>query len=119
VIVDDHAVFRDVARDLLTERGWEVVAEAASGETAFSAVAASEPDLVMVDVSLGRESGFDIARMLTDAFPGLAVLLMSADHRADAAARAALSGARGFVAKRRLPHIDLGAFLRQLRAGGT
>ncbi|WP_169542275.1 response regulator [Solirubrobacter soli] len=116
VIVDDHASFRGAARDLFTVRGWDVVAEASCGATALMLVSASEPDLVVVDVALGVESGFDVARTLTQAFPKLPVLLVSAEeHYADAADRIAGSGARGFVAKRRLPQIDLRPFLRPLR----
>jgi DNA-binding NarL/FixJ family response regulator len=118
VIVDDHAGFRVAARELFTVRGWDVVAEANCGATALSAVTASTPDLVVVDVGLGGESGFDLARALTRAFPALAVLLVSADHHADAGDRAVASGASGFVAKGSLARVDLGAFIRRLGFAG-
>ena len=113
VIVDDHDGFRRIARELFTARGWDVVAEACCRATALSAVTASAPDLVVVDVGLGAESGFNLAHELTRTFPELAVLLTSADRHADAEDRALASGASGFVTKVRLPLVDLGAFIRR------
>src|SRR4051812_34998457 len=62
VIVDDNAGFREAARELFTARGWDVVAEADCAAVALSAVTASAPDLVVVDVGLGADNGFEIAR---------------------------------------------------------
>ena len=116
LIVDDQPVFRRVARDLLEARGYVVVAEANDRVTALTALGRCVPDAVLLDVCLGEESGYGVARALTGARPGLAVLLVSADDRHLCQERVRDSGACGFVLKPRLVDVDLGALWRQ--AGG-
>src|SRR3954453_12722076 len=109
LLVDDQPAFRDAPRALLESRG-NVGSEASSGEEAQAAVLSFGPDVVLLDVRLGGESGFEVARALTRAWPELAVVLVSVDtHASPEAVRAV--GARGFVPKRQLHVVDLGAFL--------
>ena len=116
LIVDDQPVFRRVARDFLEARGYVVVAEADGVATAMEALRRCVPDAVLLDVCLGEESGFDVARALTGVAPDLAVLLVSADDRYTCRESVRDCGARGFVLKARLVDADLGTFWRQ--AGG-
>lgn len=83
-----------------------VIAEADNGEDAVTATTQSEPDVVLVDVRLGEESGYDVAKALTSTWPELTVLLMSVDSHASTELAGA-SGARGLVVKQRLHTIDL------------
>ena len=107
LIVDDHPDFRRVVRDLLIRRGYVVVGEADSLNTALAASQQCEPDAVLLDVCLGNESGFDVARVLTGLWPGLPVVLVSTDDRYEDQARVQECGARGFVLKSRLADADL------------
>ena len=116
LIVDDQPVFRRAARDFLEARGYAVVAEADGVATAMEALRRCVPDAVLLDVCLGEESGFDVARALTGAAPDIAVLLVSADDRHTCQESVRNCGARGFVLKGRLVDADLGTFWRQ--AGG-
>ena len=110
LIVDDHPVFRGVARELLEARGYTVVAEADGMATAVEALQRCVPDAVLLDVCLGEESGFDVARALTGMRPDVAVLLVSADEEDRSSERVLRCGARGFVLKARLVKTDLSAF---------
>src|SRR4051794_13506826 len=110
LIVDDQPVFRQAARDLLEARGYAVVAEADGLATALEALGRFRPSAVLLDVCLGEENGFDVARALTRARPGLAVLLVSDDTSYQGCERVRSCGARGFVPKERLVGADLGAF---------
>src|SRR3954451_16128694 len=112
VIVDDHAVFRQIARELLEERGYAVLGEADCGAAAIALVERRAPDLAVVDVRLGDENGFDVAAELTRAHPSLSVVLTSTDPDAGDPGRLASSGARGFVPKARLGTVDLSAFVQ-------
>ena len=107
VIVDDHGAFRRTARDLLRMRGYAVVGEAACAATAYDIVERVAPDAVLLDVNLGGENGFDVARALTRRHPGLAVLLMSADPYHAESGRVRASGARGFLSKSQFVDADL------------
>jgi DNA-binding NarL/FixJ family response regulator len=110
VIVDDQATFRGAARQLLEARGYDVVAEAVSADTALAVVDQHEPTAVLLDVRLGDDDGFALCGTLVGLHPDLAVLLASDgdyDHMTD---RIATCGARGFVRKSRLALVDLGEF---------
>ena len=61
-IVDDSTPFLDAARALLEADGFSVVGVATTIEQALRQVPDTEPDVVLVDVDLGGESGFDLAR---------------------------------------------------------
>jgi DNA-binding NarL/FixJ family response regulator len=110
VIVDDQPRFRDVARLLLEARGYDVVAEAACAAAAREAVAHHEPTAVLLDVRLGDEDGFAICGELVRTHPGLAILLASDGDYEHLWEQIASCGARGFVRKSRLAHVDLGRF---------
>jgi DNA-binding NarL/FixJ family response regulator len=108
VIVDDHPDSREVVRELLENRGHVVVAEAADGQGALAATARFKPDAVLLDLGLGGESGFDVARELTGTWPELAVLLVSVSGDASPELVRA-SGARCLTRKERLYTADLAA----------
>jgi len=110
VIVDDQPVSRKAVREVLERRGHSVVGEAADGADALNAVADLEPDAVLLDVRVGGESGFEIARRLTGAHRTLAVVLTSVDP-ATSPELARASGARAFVPKTLLHTVDLAALV--------
>jgi DNA-binding NarL/FixJ family response regulator len=104
LIVDDNADFADAAKDLLGRQGIAVLAVASSGSEAERKVAELRPDVVLVDVNLGEESGFDVVRALADHGRPLAprVILISTHDEQEFADRIAESPAAGFVSKTEL-----------------
>jgi DNA-binding NarL/FixJ family response regulator len=110
LIVDDQALFRGMARRLLEARGYLVAGEADSAAAAMDAAERLAPDAVLLDVCLGRANGFDVARALTQACPGVAVLLVSCDDYRHCATLLQECGARGFVLKSELARADLAAY---------
>jgi DNA-binding NarL/FixJ family response regulator len=101
LIVDDHAAFRAVARELLESAGYVVAGEAADATQALAAVAAEAPDAVLLDVQLPDRDGFSVATALM-AHGGPAVVLISSREEEDYGRRIKACGARGFIAKSRL-----------------
>jgi CheY-like chemotaxis protein len=84
LIVDDQAVFRGVAQDVIAATGgFELVGEAANGEEALDAVDRLLPDLVLLDVRLRGLSGFSVARRITASHPDVVVVLISVDELVD------------------------------------
>lgn len=109
LIVDDQPSFRDMARTVLEWRGYAVAGEADSAASAIAATERLAPDAVLLDVCLGEASGFEVAGSLTQARPGVAVLLVSSiDFGRCATVRDC--GARGFVLKSELACADLAVF---------
>jgi DNA-binding NarL/FixJ family response regulator len=110
LIVDDAALFRDVARELLERRGYAVVGEAGTAAAAMEMVGQLRPDAALVDTRLPDGDGFALTAALVDARPGLAVLLTSAAGVPPDLASVRASGARGFVLKSGLARADLAQF---------
>jgi DNA-binding NarL/FixJ family response regulator len=104
LIVDDSPRFGDEARSLLEHEGVTVVGVAASGDEAVRLAAELLPDLALVDISLGGESGFDVARRLVDALDGRApvIIFISTHDEREFSDRIEASPARGFIAKTQL-----------------
>jgi DNA-binding NarL/FixJ family response regulator len=100
VIVDDSPEFFEAARQLLAGDGITVVAVAATSDQAVEEASALQPDVVLVDVDLGTESGFDVARRLAGLpHGGPPVVLISAESGSELVELVDASGALGFVSK--------------------
>jgi DNA-binding NarL/FixJ family response regulator len=104
LIVDDNAGFLESSRALLELEGIAVVGVASSLREALRRAAELRPAVALVDLNLGAESGFDVARRLKDdvgAEP-LEVILISTEDEADFADLIDASPAIGFVPKAEL-----------------
>ena len=104
LIVDDNGSFLDAARVLLEREGLSVVGVASTGAEALRRAEELSPDVLLVDITLGRESGFELTRRLVEDSRGKrsAVILISTHSEADFADLIAESQAMGFVAKSEL-----------------
>src|SRR5919109_3367773 len=101
LIVDEHARFLSAARTLLEHEGVAVVGVASSCAEAVQLAGELRPDVALVDIDLGEESGFDLARVLAgeDGQELSPVVLISAYPEADFAELIAASPAVGFLSK--------------------
>jgi DNA-binding NarL/FixJ family response regulator len=97
LIVDDYAPFRESARALLEDGGFEVVGEAEDGATALRAADELHPDVVLLDVHLPDSDGFEVAKRLRELEPAPEVVLISS--RDDYAPLVVNSAARAFIRK--------------------
>jgi two-component system, NarL family, nitrate/nitrite response regulator NarL len=104
LIVDDSPRFGVEARTLLEQQGLTVVGVASSGDEAVRLTEALRPELALVDISLGGESGFDVARRLADGANDRppAIILVSTYDEQEFSGRIAASPAVGFIAKTEL-----------------
>src|SRR3974377_1848395 len=76
LIADDHELVREGLRSLLARHaGWEVCAEAESGDEAVSMAAALKPDLSILDLLMPRMDGFEAARHIRKIAPGRPIIL--------------------------------------------
>jgi DNA-binding NarL/FixJ family response regulator len=100
LIVDDQAPFRDVARTVVAlSPGFDVVAEAASGEDAVATAAERRPDLVLMDINLPGINGVEATRQILAARPETTVILLSTYTEADLPNDARTCGAKRYVHK--------------------
>ena len=102
LIVDDNTRYREAARALLVREGVDVVAVAKNGQEAEWLARRFRPDVVLVDIHLGAESGFALARRLVaDARRHVPqVILMSIHNELDFLDLIEASPAVGFIGKR-------------------
>jgi CheY-like chemotaxis protein len=101
LIVDDSSQFRAAARRWLEPQGIAVVGVASTMAEAVQRTAELHPDVVLVDIDLGGESGFEVTRQLqeTAGMDSFQVILISAYAEEDYAELIAASSAVGFLPK--------------------
>jgi DNA-binding NarL/FixJ family response regulator len=100
LIVDDHALVRRGAREVLnSEQGWRVVGEAADGLEAVQKAVALKPDVAIVDLSMPSLNGVEVTRRIGSAVPVTKVLVLTMDESDQMVRRALEAGARGYVLK--------------------
>lgn len=101
LIVDDSVRFLELASSLLERHGIDVLGTASSTAQALSRAAELRPDVVLVDIDLGGESGFELARELASA-EHPRVIMISSHAEVDFADLIEASPALGFIPKAEL-----------------
>ncbi|MCM2358214.1 MAG: response regulator [Geobacteraceae bacterium] len=97
VVDDDQRMVKTIC-DILTVKGY-AAAPAYSGEDALEKANSEEPDCVLMDIKMPGIDGVEAVRLMTEAAPGLPVLLMSAYATREKAEEARLNGAYAVLAK--------------------
>lgn len=100
LMVDDHPIVREgMALFLNAQPDLELCCEAGNAEDAMAGLAACNPALAIVDISLHKESGLDLIKLMRRRAPGLAILAMSLHDEKIFAERALRAGANGYLMK--------------------
>lgn len=103
LIVDDSAAFLDAAAVLLEREGVTVVGVASASADALTRARELRPDVILLDVMLGHESGIDVARRLADTDSAdVAVILISTHDEEDIADLIEDAPVAGFMPKSNL-----------------
>ena len=97
-IVDDHHLFRSGVRAELSA-GLEIVGEAGTVDEAISAILATEPDVVVLDVHMPGGGGRRVIEAVHAERPGIRFLALSVSDAAEDVIDVIRAGARGYVTK--------------------
>jgi len=117
LLADDHALFRDGVRRLLeSTSGIEVVAEASQGPEALSRALETEPDVVLLDVSMPGRGGLETLRDIKQRLPKTGVLMLTVHPEDQYAIRCIKGGADGYMTKDAAPE-ELIRAIRQVAGG--
>ena len=99
LIVDDHALFRDSLRSLLTARDLEVVGEAGDGKEAIRLAWELKPDIVLMDLMMPEMDGLEATKRLAAELPEVKVIVLTAADDDAKLFEAIKSGAKGYLLK--------------------
>lgn len=100
VLVDDHEVVRLGLKSLLERHPqFEVVGEAGSARDALEQVAATEPDVVVMDIRLPGTSGIEACEQIVDQYPNTKVIMLTSYAEDEMLFSAIRAGASGYVLK--------------------
>ncbi|WP_415906644.1 response regulator [Neptuniibacter sp. QD72_48] len=106
LLVDDHAIVREGYRALLNrEPNFHIIAEAGSGEEAYSLYQQHSPDLVLLDLSLPGKGGLATLLQIRQYDPKAQVLIFSMHQNPAMAKKAVDAGARGYITKSSAPEL--------------
>ena len=118
-LVDDHSLVRDGIKALLAVMApLEVVGEAENGAQAIEMVGRSQPDLLLVDISLRDMNGLELTRVLRSQYPSLKVLMLSMYDNYEYVSESVRAGASGYVLKNS-PSREIIAAIEAIASGGT
>jgi DNA-binding NarL/FixJ family response regulator len=99
LVADDHALFRDGLRSLLSARGVEVVAEAENGRLAVELCRELDPEIVLMDLFMPEMDGLAATRILSAELPQVKVIILTASDQDADLFEAIKSGAQGYLVK--------------------
>ncbi len=117
LLADDHTLFREGVRRLLdSEAGIEVVAEAGRSQEILDGTASTEPDVVLLDVSMPGRGGLETLGELKARQPGIRVLMLTVHPEDHFAIRCIKAGADGYMMKDAAPE-ELVQAIRRVAAG--
>jgi len=116
LIADDHRLFREGLKGLLTSHEFVVVAEAGDGQEGLRLARKHQPDLALVDITMPGLNGVDVAREMHRVAPKCKVVVLTMHKDSPYVAAALRAGARGYVLKTQ-PAAELLKALREVSRG--
>jgi DNA-binding NarL/FixJ family response regulator len=101
LVVDDHPLVREWLTSLI-EQTSDLTVCGGAGDTkeALEAISRTRPDLAIIDLSLGGESGIDLIRAIREQFPNVTMIVLSMHDERVYGERAIRAGAHGYIMKR-------------------
>ncbi len=118
VLIEDHQALREGLELLLSREGLEVVGMAGTASEGRELIERLSPDVSLIDIRLGDDSGIELTRQLLDADPGRRVVLYTGSSDVENLLDGLDSGARGYALKEGTPSELTGA-LETVAEGGT
>src|SRR5471032_3523621 len=118
LLVDDHPLVRDGLRARLEAvPHFDVVAEAGGADEALAQARTHAIDLVLMDINMRGTNGIEATALFKQAFPQIAVLILSMHDKLEYVSQAIQAGARGYVLKD-APGKDIVVAIETVMSGG-
>lgn len=117
LIADDHAVVRRGLNSLLTQSGYQVIAESSDSDEAYLRWQEMQPDIMILDLDMPGIGGLEVLHRVYSRNSDAIVIIFSMHEDGIYASRAIKSGAKGYVLKTDAPDALLSAIKTSLRGG--
>lgn len=99
-LADDHKILRESLVILLSQKdNIEVVGAAGDGQDAYKKILELQPDIAVLDISIPRLNGLDLAERLRTEMPGVKVVILTMHKSGEFVSKALCAGVRGYVLK--------------------
>jgi two-component system cell cycle response regulator DivK len=100
LVVDDNQDSRELVVKVLKNKGYEMI-EAADGEEAVEKAVAEMPDLILLDISIPKLNGYEVARILKgkEGFKGIPIVVLTAHAMKGDRMKALEAGCEGYISK--------------------
>jgi DNA-binding NarL/FixJ family response regulator len=119
VLADDHTLMREGIRTMIQAvDGFKVIGEAGDGHQLLNLLKKSQPNLVILDISMPGLRGIEAAREIHTTYPQVGILMLSMHKSEELLAQALEAGASGYLVKDETSH-ELMEAIRQIRNGRT
>lgn len=119
LLVDDHTLLREGLRQLfMLEPDIQVVGDAVDGLEVMQKIRLLQPDVVLMDIYMPVVDGIAVTRQITQAFPQIAVIMLTMHGQQQQMLKAMKNGARGYVLKSTSAR-EVAQAIRTVHAGGT
>ncbi|HET6551656.1 MAG TPA: response regulator transcription factor [Solirubrobacter sp.] len=118
VLIEDHQALREGLELLLDRQGIEVLGTAGSVDEGRRLIERTDPDVALIDIRLGDDSGIELTAALVDADPDRRIMLYTGSSEIDLLISGLDSGARGYALKDGTPS-ELTTALTTVAEGGT
>jgi two-component system, chemotaxis family, chemotaxis protein CheY len=115
LIADDLSFMRMIQKEILTEKGYNIVGEAADGLEAVEKFSALQPDLVVLDITMPHMNGLEAMRKIFQIDPKARVIMCSALGQQNLIVDAIKSGVKDFIVKPFKPERILSAIEKALK----
>lgn len=99
LVCDDSAFMRMILKQLLTENGHEVVAEAGDGREAVKQFRTFKPDIITMDVTMPRMDGLEAVKIIHEEDPLVRIIMVTAIGQKTVIQEAVKAGATDFIVK--------------------
>jgi two-component system, chemotaxis family, chemotaxis protein CheY len=115
LIADDLSFMRMIQKEILTERGYTIVGEAADGREAVEKFKNLHPDLVLLDITMPNMNGLEAMRKIFSLDPKARVIMCSALGQQNLIVEAIKAGVKDFIVKPFKPERILSAIEKALK----
>lgn len=100
ILVDDHRIFRDGLKSLLSEVDFiDVIGEASGGKELLEILKTLKPDLLIVDISMKDMSGIEVSKHIVAIYPEIKIMILSMHTNEEFVINAVKAGVNGYLSK--------------------